>query len=389
MIQVAIGIAGLLVMLILAAGAACWTVVLLKLVATSRYAPEPLAPLAAQLLVALNIKPHDPLVPWSPRRPVPWALVDLMGTFLLYLFGIFAIRVLLDALGWLPSATDETKLTLADKGLLVWANIGASLGLLVVALPLIALRTGATWRDFGFSVRELWTDLKLGLAGFVMLAPPVYAIQGVLVYFWQPSKHPLMEMFKDSPDASFFVVLFVAAAIVAPIFEELIFRVLLQGLLEKLFSFVGTAPEFVFEVILGIRVRATPAPLLSPQAAEGSPQEVLFIPDSPYPNSNPYTPPVIVHDHVVPAEFSDDGQLGPLCGPPAWLPIGISSIFFALLHYSHGPDWVALTLLAAGMGYLYQRTHRVVPSLIVHALLNGLSMFGLWLQVYGPPELGH
>jgi hypothetical protein len=38
------------------------------------------------------------------------------------------------------------------------------------------------------------------------------------------------------------------------------------------------------------------------------------------------------------------------------------------------------------MGYLYQRTHRQVPSLVVHALLNSLSMWGLWLQEFVLPE---
>jgi membrane protease YdiL (CAAX protease family) len=70
-----------------------------------------------------------------------------------------------------------------------------------------------------------------------------------------------------------------------------------------------------------------------------------------------------------------------LCRAAAWLPIAISSIIFALLHYSHGPDWIPLTLLAMGIGYVYQRTHRLVPGLVVHAVLNSLSLSGLWLQV--------
>jgi membrane protease YdiL (CAAX protease family) len=56
-------------------------------------------------------------------------------------------------------------------------------------------------------------------------------------------------------------------------------------------------------------------------------------------------------------------------------------VVFALLHWQHGPDWVPLTVLAAGMGYLYQRTHRLLPSLVVHTALNGASMWGLWVQV--------
>jgi membrane protease YdiL (CAAX protease family) len=34
------------------------------------------------------------------------------------------------------------------------------------------------------------------------------------------------------------------------------------------------------------------------------------------------------------------------------------------------------------MGYLYQRTHRLLPSLTVHSLLNGVSLWALWVQVH-------
>jgi membrane protease YdiL (CAAX protease family) len=384
MIQTAVGVAGLLIMLILAAGAACWTVALLKLVAASRLAPAPVAGLATQLLVALNITPREPLVRWSSRRAVPWALVDLIGILALYVVGILALRIVLEQLNWLPAISDETKLTLADKELLVWANMVASLGLLAVALPLIALRTGAAWRDFGFSVRDLGTDVKLGLAGFVMLAPPVYTIQIVLVYFWQPSKHPLIEMFKQSPDASFFAILFIAAAVIAPIFEELIFRVLLQGFLEKVFAFRGPAHELVF----GSPSLATQVPPISTADELLSAAEITFLTSPADLEVNPYAASSIVGEQVVPAVLAVGNEQPTLCGPLAWLPIGISSIIFALMHYSHGPDWVPLILLATGMGFLYQRTHRVAPSLVVHALLNSLSMFGLWLSIYALPELG-
>jgi len=287
------------------------------------------------------------------------------------------MRLFLSAMGWLPEAATEADLTLADKGMLVWANIGMQIGLLVIALPLIALHTAASARDFGLAARELASDFKLGVIGFVMLAPPVYAIQGVLVYFWKPSKHPLMEMFKESPDTGFFVVLLIAAAVMAPIFEELIFRVLFQGFLEKLFSFRGRAAELLVGRVPGVVVPAGTA------AAPADSSVVLRPADA---ADNPFLPSAIVSEEIVAAELADPAEQPELRGFQSWFPIVCASVIFALLHYSHGPDWVALTLLAAGMGYLYQRTHRLAPSLVIHALINSLSMFGLWIQVYALPE---
>ena len=391
MTQTALGIGVLLVLIILAGGASCWTIAFLKVLAGSPRLPQGLTDAAAQLHVTLGYRPSLPLVDWSPRRPVPWGLVDLAGTLVLYFLGIIAIRVVLGQLDWLPKVEgelDDAQLPLADKAILVWANMAVSVGLLVVAGALIALRTGATWRDFGLSARELWSDVKLGAAGFVMLAPPVYALQGLLVYFWKPSKHPLMEMFKESPDATFFAVLFVAAAVVAPIFEELVFRVLLQGFLEKMFSFTGP----VHELVLGSTGNrsSTVMPLMGGSLPEGKQpaEDIVFLSDQPVGSDNPYAPPAAVGEFAAPNGLVYEEKQAELRGAAAWLPIAISSLIFALLHWDHGPDWVALSLLAAGMGYLYQRTHRLVPSLVVHALINSLSMFGLWLQVFALPDQG-
>ncbi len=335
------------------------------------------------VLAALKVAGGQPLLAWSKRRPVPWAILDLVSIFVLYIVAIFVVQGSLHAAGMLPDTDDLTKLSLADSAVLVASNMAASLGLLVVALPLIVLRTGATARDLGLVAREFVGDIKLGIIGFLMLAPPVYVIQGLLVYFWQPSKHPLMEMFKASPDPGFYALLFVAAAVVAPIFEEMVFRVILQGFLEKFFS----RQHSLLELLLGIR----PSPIANTAAGRVATDEVVTVLHSgePLTQPNPYaTSPVIIGETSTTGPLIDLSVQPELLGASAWLPIALSAIIFALLHFSHGPDWVALTLLATGMGYLYQRTHRLVPSLVVHALLNSLSMWGLWLQVYVLPEQG-
>ncbi|MEX2176120.1 MAG: CPBP family intramembrane glutamic endopeptidase [Pirellulaceae bacterium] len=382
----AVAVAYTLTLSILVAGAACWALTGLKLLALSR--SDSLRGMARAILGLLQIRPGLPLVAWTPRRAVPWGLIDLVAVIVLYIVAIFAAQLLFAGLGWLPQAANGKELTLADKGLLVWMNIVVSLGLLAVALPLIVLRTGANWRDLGFSWREAWSDLKLGAIAFVMLAPPVYAIQGTLHYYWKPSKHPLLEMFKESPDAGFFALLFVAAAVVAPIFEELVFRVLLQGFLERAFSICRRAYNFqdqILELVFGTSSQNAP---LQPAVVADS---TLLQPFTPAGELNPYLPPAILLDSTetpIRAELADEAMPPPLTDWRAFFPIALSALIFALMHYSHGPDWVALTLLAAGMGYLYQRTHRLLPSLVVHVLLNSLSMFGLWVQIYAlPPDL--
>jgi membrane protease YdiL (CAAX protease family) len=58
--------------------------------------------------------------------------------------------------------------------------------------------------------------------------------------------------------------------------------------------------------------------------------------------------------------------------------IVLSSLVFALMHVSHGPDVVPLFFFALALGYLYQQTHRVWPSLVVHICLNACTLAMLW-----------
>lgn len=371
-------------MLVLTAGVFCWTMAALRLAVGWRVLPQELLPLALDLLKYVGAAPAPPLIDWRPRRPVTWGILDLIA--LVFLFGLLAVGVGAVLRQWtgLPPGTEMEELTLDQRKLLTIGNMAVSLLVIVIALPLMALRPGTTLRSFGWQWGSLGRDLRLGLIGFVMLAPPVYAIQGVLVYYWKPSEHPLIEMFKGTPDTAFFATLIAAAVLVAPLVEEMLFRVLLQGFLEKLVSFRGNVLEILFGRF----------PIFDPPAAVPLPADELVVAQLPKPpvDQSPYQAPQADQrfDPLPPeaaAAVISEGQ-PELRGAVAWIPIGISSLIFALLHYSHGPDWVPLTLLAAGMGYLYQRTHSIVPSLTVHMCLNGLSMCGLWVQVYELKGLG-
>lgn len=357
----------------------CWLILAARAALTYGFISGSAADGLADALAVLGVSPRLPILPWSPRKQAPWAILDLGMLLAVWLLLQLVLLVVAKAAHW-PVGEGLEKLTLPQRQIVILVNIGLSLGILAVGLPLIMLRTGATPRDFGWSPREIAADLRTGLIGLIMLAPPVYALQALLVLIWKPSAHPLIEMFKGAPNAGFFIMLFITAAIIAPVFEEMIFRVILQGFLERAFTHHGPLYELVWE-----RPRARPEPaievaLLEPlQALAELPADSA---DKPIvAELNPNAAPLTVA-RPIPQPTPEDFEQPELQGPLAWCAIGISSAIFALLHWGHGPDWVPLLLLAAGMGYLYQRTHRLLPSLVVHFGLNSLSMWMLWVHIY-------
>src|SRR5262249_34961329 len=159
-------------------------------------------------------------------------------------------------------------------------------------------------------------DLMLGILAFIALVGPVLSIQTALTQFW-PSEHPIIDLLKKSETTLPFFCSYVAAVFIAPPVEEFLFRVVLQGWLER----------------LAVDWRGALGGRFTPEPTE---EEV---------NDRPRK---------------------------SW-PIVVSSALFALAHVGHGPDWVALFVLGLGLGYLYRQTHRLWPSMIVHLLLNGWS----------------
>jgi len=349
---------------VLVAGAWAWLIAATKAAVAGRGIHEPLAGQIANLLRQLGYRPSLPLVDWRSRRPVPWTVLDLISVIAIYLIASVIVSLFVRELRATVFSAGSTTFSVPEHVVLLIGNLVLSVVVLAVALPLLAYRTQASLNDLGWSQHGVANDLKVGAIGFVMLAPPTYAVQGLLTTFWQPSKHPLVEMFKESPNPGLFALLFASAVIVAPLFEEFIFRVILQGYLEKALTTHDRLGDH------------HGSPLVDEQQLTGH-RGADF---GDHVNNNPYASPDCEEQSPIDRDARAPDQ-SELRGWSAWLPIGVSSAIFALLHFEHGPDWVPLLLLATGMGYLYQRTHSIVPSLVVHSLLNATSMWALWVSV--------
>ncbi len=320
-----------------------------------------------------------PILPREPRYDVPWGLVDLLLAFALYLLLSFAavgvVRIerepvketkdkIVDEVNGVHF---EKELTLHGWRTMIALDSGIKLLVMVLVIIVIAVRSRATAVDFGLTLTNFVEDLRIGGLTFLGIYLPMIALQAALVHGleWKYD-HPLIKSVTETKDLLLFTLAGLAAAVVAPLFEELVFRGLLQGWLEKLFAGRATGEQIVtggrddFDV-----------PVFDAEAAA----ELHAAEPKPTADFNPSA------SHHSPSKSNLLAVTHGLNGYE-WLAVILSTLVFSLLHYSHGPAWIPLLIFGAALGFVYQRTHRLWPGIFAHMLLNGVTMFGLWVQVF-------
>jgi membrane protease YdiL (CAAX protease family) len=321
----------------------------------------------------------QPLLEYERRTPVPWnALAPL---------AILAPTVIAIALGLLSAAAPppaeapaETEAPLAVTTSSVPPDAGADAGhvwFMAAAFMTLAvtchLALAAVWRatavDLGWpaSWGQLGRDARIGAAACLAMLAPVYAIQLLLLLFVEhPQEHPLLEELKSEPSPVMFLATAAAAVIAAPLFEETAFRLVFQGWMERVAALARRR-----RTVSAAAEPINPPPLPWPTASS----DVGQSPDAADGAATMAAPGVggaAPAESAAPLVFDDR---------PAWAPVVISGSIFALAHLGQGVAPVSLLPLGLALGYVYQRTHRLVPSLVCHALFNGFSMLVAWLAI--------
>jgi len=322
-----------------------------------------------------------PLVAYRKRNAVSWGLLDLGLAIVVLAIVVGVGLAIVSGMAGISDTSDTSNLPPSQQSALFFA-FGTS------TLLATTIILGWLWARYqrldGMDLSHMGQDIELGVRWFMMLIVPVILIQFVLS-LWYPSHHPLVEMMKESGDLSFLPVAAFAAVISAPIFEEVLFRLLLQGWMEKLQITrdrtrlgIGTSADRNAVLVGGSIGEANLGGHLDSATIDSETAESPTA-ESYKRSDNPYATAVV--DAV---QETNATQTDGVSQPVMWLPILVSSALFSLAHLSHGPDWVALFLLAIGLGYLYQRTGRILPSMIVHFLVNSLAMMQLWAAVLQP-----
>jgi membrane protease YdiL (CAAX protease family) len=221
-----------------------------------------------------------------------------------------------------PKAIDEQAILL---------QAGALLFLTATCLALLSTVFRASVVDLGLptSWRQARRDVAVGVTACLASLLPIYLLLMALSMLVDSTKgHPLVEQFEQSPSLAALAALAVTALVAAPVSEEISFRLVFQGWLERI---------------------------------EGR-REVAESP-----------PPADIDEFLV--EAIPDFR-------PSWKPMAISALVFGAAHVGAGVAPIPLAVLGLVLGYLYWRTHRVLPCIACHTTFNAVAVCGAWLQ-YG------
>jgi len=282
-----------------------------------------------------------PVLPYVPRRPVPWKLIDLLGILLIFLV----------LFGWLS----------------------------VVLLP--PERKGQRPGDAVQPAVEAREKAANG-----------NAVEGKT----EDLSHPVIVILRRSPNLGTLLTCVWVAVVVAPVAEEIMFRLLLQGWLEaverrhrrwnRIWRRVspGLVPIVVVSAIFAAAHYRTERPepdiesLLHLFSLDATAKIVALVVGITW--IWRFRGATLVDFGLVPGKFWEDIRLGFLAYLP-WVPpvLIIQVVATALLPGWLAADPIALFVFAVALGSLYYRTHRIVPAIVVHMALNATSLAAAWL----------
>jgi membrane protease YdiL (CAAX protease family) len=299
-----------------------------------------------------------PMIAWSSRRSVPWTILDLLMIMVLFIVVVSIPPLAIAAYYGLPVEQlqmDDPNLAAGQRVALVAGFSFSSLLHWLVALYWMHGHAGAQREDLGWLPTHRAADLRLGFVAFLMLVVPMLGIHYVaLQAFPSDEIHPFIDIVLENPRPKYLVPIVLAAVGVAPLVEEFLFRVFLQGWLERFAFRRNTQNSEIVDAELVTSEDLGTSCAGQADAADCRPLEAVEAP------------------HAGPADRSRR---------TCWWPIVASALVFSLSHTGQGPAPIPLFFLGLGLGYVYQRTHRVLPCVVIHFLVNATAVVQLAVYI--------
>jgi membrane protease YdiL (CAAX protease family) len=240
-----------------------------------------------------------------------------------------------------------------QQGVLIGVIAGAGAAAVLIGANVL-VRPGGL-RGLGFSLAHVPRGVAVGLVAALLVLPLTFVAGVVTDKFWQvvglehPGVHEMLEILGGTTAPSLRVLIYASAILVAPVFEELLFRGHIQTLLVSAFARVQSPAH----------ASDQPAPEPSPQPPPIEPPAQPVLEYAPPPTRAPSPP-----------------------GPGArWLAIGVTSVLFALVH---GALWMMppIFFLSLCLGYLYERTGNLWGPISLHLLFNLVNV-AVFVNMFG------
>jgi membrane protease YdiL (CAAX protease family) len=254
---------------------------------------------------------------WMGRDQSPaaaWGLLDVLGAGLLW---IFAQAVAASAWSSVSGTTPESPRDATIAGILAgMLSLAVALGVLLY----FAFRYGHRSREFGFGRGQLAGGVLRGLAGFAMWVPVVWLVHEALSRT-MPYSHETLDRLEIAESPLLVAGIWFSAILVSPTVEEVLFRGVLQGWLQRIRRH---EPGVTADSMLFGRASLIAQPAVS--------------------------------------EMRTDQ-------PIHWPAIVVAATVFGLAHSGQGAAPVSLFVLSLGHGYLYQRTGSLLACIVMHAAL--------------------
>lgn len=327
-----------------------------------------LASLATWVYLAAAWQLRGSVLPYEPRRSVPWGAWGVLLAVLLVLGSISAAF----SRGADRHVDDSGEAQ--DRAISIAVGSITQASIVIAFVVAVAVISHATKRDVGLpaTLGEACRDVVIGVLACLAAYVPVLFVRVVTVLsFGEPGDHPMIQIVKHDPNGAVFAMALFAAVIVAPVCEELSFRLLLQGWLEKFEDKIlgWRAEDRCDEAIQEVAMTEASG------VQAGKQIDTVTMND---PASEPIGAPESNWIEAAPPAASLANM------PHGLLPIVVSAAMFAGAHVGNSTDPYPLFALAIFLGFIYQRTHRILPSIAAHATFNLISMLLLWRMIFGP-----
>jgi membrane protease YdiL (CAAX protease family) len=329
-----------------------------------------------------------PAVPWSGAEIIGAVLFGMIWPLLMYQFlrfsGVYSwfygpeflehldlvqTNVVPDWLGWVGGEDLPEQLrqwqnrarVVTETRLRLWAFCAALPFQVASTLALLRAFSGTRPADVGLTRRRFGVNVLAGVIAALVVVPGVYGIQAlvILLFKWlggADEPHPFTKLGETSLYSTEWVLLILSATVVAAVWEELLFRGIIQ-------PWVSDRPHggiIAFAAALAITLSSRWDHI---KEAAGLSEQLLQL------------LPVLILVALVPVYWLLAERSRPAGG------LFAASVLFAWIHSSVWPSPIPLLWLALALGWLAQRTRSLVGPVVLHALFNGVACWVMLQEV--------